>query len=111
MKVDITQPAFGDDGMIIPNSFKVTLTPPKHVKLSDTAILKVTLVDKKGMETTVTRPIKYSTVAAVTSTAGNLSSVATDVELAVLVIKAVWMLPTLPIFAIPLPNSRCLTSP
>lgn len=86
-KVDITQPAFGDDGMIIPNSSKVTLTPPKHVKLSDTAILKVTLVDKKGMETTVTRPIKYSTVAAVTSTAGNLSSVATDVELAVLAIK------------------------
>ena len=86
-KVDITQPAFGDDGMIIPNSSKVTLTPPKHVKLSDTAILKVTLVDKKGMETTVTRPIKYSAVAAVTSTAGNLSSVATDVELAVLVIK------------------------
>ena len=41
-KVDITQPAFGDDGMIIPNSSKVTLTPPKHVKLSDTAILKVT---------------------------------------------------------------------
>lgn len=86
-KVDITQPAFGDDGMIIPNSSKVTLTPPKHVKLSDTAILKVTLVDKKGMETTVTRPIKYSTVAAVTSTVGNLSSVATDVELAVLAIK------------------------
>ena len=48
-KVDITQPAFGDDGMIIPNSSKVMLTPPKHVNLSDTAILKVTLVDKKGM--------------------------------------------------------------
>lgn len=86
-KVDITQPAFGDDGMIIPNSSKVTLTPPKHVKLSDTAILKVTLVDKKGMETTVTRPIKYSTVAAVTSTAGNLSSVATDAEMTALAIK------------------------
>lgn len=86
-KVDITQPAFGDDGMIISNSSKVTLTPPKHVKLSDTAILKVTLVDKKGMETTVTRPIKYSTVAAVTSTAGNLSSVATDAEMTALAIK------------------------
>jgi len=73
--------------MIIPNSSKVTLTPPKHVKLSDTAILKVTLVDKKGMETTVTRPIKYSTVAAVTSTAGNLSSVATDAEMTALAIK------------------------
>lgn len=86
-KVDITQPAFGDDGMIIPNSSKVTLTPPKHVKLSDTAILKVTLVDKRGMETTVTRPIKYSVVAAVTSTAGNLSSVATDAEMTALAIK------------------------
>ena len=86
-KVDITQPAFGDDGMIIPNSSKVTLTPPKHVKLSDTAILKVTLVDKKGMETTVTRPIKYSTVAAVTSTVGDLSSVATDAEMTALAIK------------------------
>jgi hypothetical protein len=86
-KVDITQPAFGDDGMIIPNSSKVMLTPPKHVKLSDTAILKVTLVDKKGMETTVTRPIKYSVVAAVTSTAGNLSSVAADAEMTALAIK------------------------
>lgn len=86
-KVNITQPTFGDDGMIIPNSSKVTLTPPKHVKLSDTAILKVTLADKKGVETTVTRPIKYSAVAAVTSTAGNLSSVVTDTEMTTLAIK------------------------
>ena len=86
-KVDITQPAFGDDGIIIPNSSKVTLTPPKHVKLSDTAILKVTLADKKGVETTVTRSIKYSAATAVTSTAGNLSSVATDAEMTTLAIK------------------------
>ena len=39
------------------------------------------------METTVTRPIKYSTVAAVTSTVGNLSSVATDAEMTALAIK------------------------
>lgn len=75
--VRITKPTF-TSGVIDAGSGKVTLTAPKNIKLSETAMLEVTITDKSGKKYTTTRPVKFFDGVIVESTAGNLSSIATD---------------------------------
>lgn len=84
--VQVTKPSFAG-GAVVTGSAKVTLTAPANIKLSATALLKVTITDKNGKDFTVTRPVKYFDGLIVESTAGNLSTVVTDGSVRKLAIK------------------------
>ena len=84
--VQITKPSFAG-GAVVAGSAKVTLTAPADIKLSATALLKVTITDKNGKEFTVARPVKYFDGVIAESTAGNLSTVVTDGSVRKLAIK------------------------
>lgn len=76
-RVKVTKPTFSD-GKPVAGSARVTLTPPNDVKLAETALLRVSIIDGKGREYTVTRPVKWFDGQIVRSAAGGLSAVATD---------------------------------
>lgn len=59
-KVNVSKPQFNaGDGAVINGSCTVTVAAPEHTKLSDLAILKVTVVDAKGKEVTISRALRY----------------------------------------------------
>lgn len=84
--VQVTKPSFAGDA-VVAGSAKVTLTAPANIKLSATALLKVTITDKNGKEFTVARPVKYFDGVIVESTAGNLATVVTDGSVRKLAVK------------------------
>lgn len=84
--VQVTKPSFAGDAVVV-GSAKVTLTAPVNIKLSATALLKVTITDKNGKEFTVARPVKYFDGVIVESTAGNLATVVTDGSVRKLAVK------------------------
>lgn len=84
--VQVTKPSFAGDA-VVAGSAKVTLTAPANIKLSATALLKVTITDKNGKEFTVARPVKYFDGVIVESTAGNLATVITDGSVRKLAVK------------------------
>lgn len=74
--VEVTEPAF-EAGVVVPGSARVKLTPPADVSLSETALLRVTIVDNKGREYAVSRPVKYFDGQIVACGAGGLSAAVT----------------------------------
>lgn len=57
-QVSVTKPTF-TDGVLDAGSAKVAFTAPETHKLSETAMLTVTLIDANGREHSVSRPVKY----------------------------------------------------
>ena len=84
--VQVTKPTF-TGGIVVEGSAKVTLTAPTNVKLSETALLKVTLTDKNGKDYTVTRPVKYFDGEIVENTAGGLDTKITNTSVTQLALK------------------------
>ncbi|MCD8185769.1 MAG: leucine-rich repeat domain-containing protein, partial [Rikenellaceae bacterium] len=70
--VRLTEPTF-TSGTLDPGSAKVTVIPPDHNKLSETALLTVTLTDKNGKDHSVSRAVKYFDGTIVENTAGQLN--------------------------------------
>lgn len=57
--VEIEKPSFGTDGTVVAGSCRVKVTAPADVRLADLAILKVTVVDAKGKEVSISRTLRY----------------------------------------------------
>lgn len=57
-QVSVTKPTF-TDGVLDAGSAKVVFTAPETYKLSETAMLTITLIDANGREHSVSRPVKY----------------------------------------------------
>lgn len=86
--VEVTMPAFDANGVIAANhGAKVTLTPPAYLNLSETAVLRVTVMAADGKEWSVSRPVKYFEGTVVTCAAGGLSVAVTDATVKRLAIK------------------------
>lgn len=85
--VQVIKPVFATGGTIVEGSAKVVLTAPVNIKLSETALLKVSITDKNGNDFTVSRPVKYFDGIIVECTPGNLSSVVADASVKRLAVK------------------------
>ena len=87
-KVAVTEPTFtGTDGTYIPGSAKVTVAPPANVKLSDTALLTVTVTDANDGTVSVSREVKYFDGEIVICTGGDLSTKVSDTSVKRLALK------------------------
>lgn len=84
--VQVIKPVF-TGGIIVKESAKVALTAPANIKLSEIALLKVSITDKNGNDFTVSRPVKYFDGVIVECTAGNLSTTVTDASVKRLAVK------------------------
>lgn len=84
--VMVTKPTFFND-KVVEGSAKVTLTPPATVSLSETAILKVSILDKDGKESVISRPVKYSGGSMIECTPGQLQNIVGDLTVKELAIK------------------------
>lgn len=72
-QVAISRPTFS--GGVCQNDAAVTITVPAGIQSGDKAILKVTLIDKKGREVSASRPLEYfDQIEASVSSAGQLST-------------------------------------
>lgn len=71
-KVEVRKPVFDWVGDLMPNSASVKLIAPTGVADGDVALLKVTIIDNKGNESSSTRVIKYSSVVSSTYQVGEL---------------------------------------
>lgn len=72
--VKIVEPSFNTDGSLKEGSAKITLTPPHNIQKSDVAVLRVTITDKNGIETSISRPICYLPRLVIYTEAGQLST-------------------------------------
>lgn len=87
-KVAVTEPTFtGTDGTYTPGSAKITITPPANVKLSDTALLTVTVTDANDGTISVSREVKYFDGEIVACTGGDLSIKGLDTSVKRLALK------------------------
>lgn len=71
--VQVTKPTFAADGTVVVGSARVKIIIPQNVTYYK-ALLKVTLVDKKGQEHSATRPVWYTTGNVVVNVEGGLSA-------------------------------------
>ena len=85
--VKVTLPEYNAEDKPVAGSSYVTLTAPENIALAETALLKVTIVDSKGREQSVTRPVKYFEGAIGTSTAGGLNAAGIDPSVTRLALK------------------------
>lgn len=85
-QVAVTKPTF-TGGVLVAGSAKVILSTSPNIKLSETAMLTVTLTDAGGKKHSVSRPVKYFDGVIVDNTAGGLSTVATDASVTKLALK------------------------
>lgn len=87
-KVSVTEPTFtGTDGTYTLGSAKITITPPANVKLSDTALLTVTVTDANDGTISVSREVKYFDGEIVACTGGDLSIKGLDTSVKRLALK------------------------
>lgn len=87
-KVAVTEPTFtGTDGTYTPGSAKITIIPPANVKLSDTALLTVTVTDANDGTILVSREVKYFDGEIVACTGGDLSIKGLDISVKRLALK------------------------
>ena len=87
-KVAVTEPTFtGTDGTYTLGSAKITITPPANVKLSDTALLTVTVTDANDGTISVSREVKYFDGEIVACTGGDLSIKGLDTSVKRLALK------------------------